>query len=74
MALWDKLGDLYQSKSLVNNHFLQKKLYLLRMNDGDLVTENLNALNTMVSQLLFVDNKISDEDKFISLLSSLSES
>ena len=33
--LWDKLGTLYQSKSLVNKLFLQKKLYNLRMKDGD---------------------------------------
>jgi len=36
-ALWDKLGTLYQSKSLVNKLFLQKKLYNLRIKDGDLV-------------------------------------
>ena len=34
-ALWDKLGTLYQSKSLVNKLFLQKKLYNLGMKDGD---------------------------------------
>ena len=34
-ALWDKLGTLYQSKSLVNKLFLRKKLYNLRMKDGD---------------------------------------
>ena len=48
-ALWDKLGNLYQSKSLVNKLFLEKNLYNLRMNDGDLVTEHLNAFNTVVS-------------------------
>jgi len=47
-ALWDKLGTLYQSKSLVNKLFLQKKLYNLRMKDGDLVIEHLNAFNTVV--------------------------
>jgi hypothetical protein len=57
--LWDKLGALYQSKSLVNKIFLQKKLYLLRMNDGDSVIEHLNAFNIVVSQLLSVDIKIS---------------
>jgi gag-polypeptide of LTR copia-type len=31
--LWEKLGTLYQSKSLVNKLFLQKKLYNLRMKD-----------------------------------------
>jgi hypothetical protein len=66
--LWDKLGNLYQSKSLVNKLFLWKKLYNLRMRDGDSVTEHLNAFNTVVSQLLSVEIKILDEDKCISLL------
>src|SRR3984957_933525 len=70
-ALWDKLGALYQSKSLVNKLFLRKKLYNLRMKDGDSVTEHMNAFNNVVSQLSFVDIKISDEDKCISLLCSL---
>eukprot|EP00253_Pinus_taeda_P016635 PITA_16635 len=70
-ALWDKLGTLYQSKSLVNKSFLWKKLHNLRMKDGDSVTEHLNVFNTVVSQLSSVDIKISDEDKCISLLCSL---
>jgi len=73
-ALWVKLGTLYQSKSLVNNLFLQKKLYKLKMKDGDLVTEHLNAFNIVVSQLLSVDIKISNEDKCITLLCSLPDS
>jgi len=55
------LGTLYQSKSLVNKLFLRKKLYNLRMKDGDSVTEHLNAFNTVVSQLASIDIKISDE-------------
>jgi hypothetical protein len=47
--LWENLGKLYQSKSLVNKLFLRKKLYNLRMRDGDLVVEHLNAFNTVVS-------------------------
>eukprot|EP00253_Pinus_taeda_P007441 PITA_07441 len=73
-ALWDKLGTLYQSKSLVNKLFLRKKLYNLRMKYGDLVTEHLNAFNIVVSQLLYVDIKISDEYKCISLLCSIPDS
>eukprot|EP00253_Pinus_taeda_P033579 PITA_33579 len=42
--LWDMLETLYQSKSLANNLFLRKKVYNLRMKDGDSVTEHLNAL------------------------------
>ena len=36
-VLWEKLGNFYQTKFLVNNFFLQKKLYSLRMNDEDSV-------------------------------------
>lgn len=41
------------------------------MNSVELVTEHLNALNTMVSKLLSIDIKILDEDKFINFLFSL---
>ena len=73
-ALWDKLGTFYQSKSLVNKLFLWKKLYNLRMKDGDSMTEHLSVFNTVVCQLSSIDIKISDEDKCISLLCSLPDS
>ena len=41
------------------------------MKNEDLVTEHLNAFNTMVSQLLSFDIKILDENKCISMLCSL---
>jgi len=73
-ALWDKLGTLHQSKYLVSKIFLQNKLNLLRMNDGDSVIEHLNAFNIVVGQLFYIDIKIYDEDKRIILLCSLSDS
>eukprot|EP00253_Pinus_taeda_P008000 PITA_08000 len=51
-TLWDKLGTLYQSKSLVNKLFLRKKLYNLRMKDGDSVIEHLNSFNTMFDEIV----------------------
>jgi hypothetical protein len=47
--LWDKLGNLYQFKSLVNKLFLHKNMYNLMMRDGDSVTEHMNSFNTVVS-------------------------
>ena len=58
----------------MNKLFLRKKLYNLRMKDGDSVTEHLNAFNNVVSQLASIDIKILDEDKCISLLCSLPDS
>jgi hypothetical protein len=68
--LWEKLGNLYQSNSLVNKLFLQKKLYHLRMEDVDSMTKNLNAFNTLVIQLVFVNITIVEEDKCIGFLCS----
>ena len=72
--LWDKLGNLYQSKSMVNKLFLWNKLYILRMSDSDLVIEHLNAFNIIISQLLSVDIKITEEVKCISMLCSFPDS
>jgi hypothetical protein len=44
------------------------------MRDGDSVVEHLNAFNTVVSQLVYVEIKILDEDKCISFLCSLPDS
>jgi hypothetical protein len=46
----------------------------MRMRDGDLVAENLNAFNTVLIQLVSIEIKISDEDKCMSLLCSLPDS
>ena len=66
--LWEKLGNLYESKSSVNKLFLQKKLYHLRMEYGDSVTDHLNVFNTLVSHLVSVDIKMEEEDKCITFL------
>jgi hypothetical protein len=71
---WDKLWNLYQSKTLVNKLFIRNKLYHLRMEDGDSVTKHPNAFNTLVSQLVFVNITIAEKDKCITLLCSLPDS
>ena len=54
--LWEKLGNMYQLKSLVNKLFSWKKLYHLRMEDGDFVTYHLNAFNTLITVSAFVSH------------------
>ena len=68
IKLWGKLGSLYQSKSLVNKLFLQEKLFHLRMDENDTVTEHLNVYNTLVSHITSVGIKMAEEDKCITLL------
>jgi hypothetical protein len=61
-------GKLVSVKISGNKLFLINKLYLLRMSDGNSVTEHLNVFNTVLSQLSFVDIKITDKEKCIILL------
>ena len=44
------------------------------MEDGDIVEDHLNALNTIASQLTYVDIKMEEEDKCITLLCFLLDS
>eukprot|EP00253_Pinus_taeda_P002570 PITA_02570 len=72
---WKKLDR--KAKSMIqlcvsNSAFLN--VYNLRMKDGDSMIENMNALNILVSKLAFVDIKILNEDKCISLLCSIPDS
>ena len=59
--LWDRMGSLYQWKSLVNKLFLRKKLYLLRTSDDSSMTKHLNVFNTVLIQLSSMDINIIDE-------------
>ena len=72
--LWQKLELLYQSKSLVNKLFLRKKLYNLRMHEGDSFSTHLYNFNTLISQLVSIGVKFQDDDKAITLLCSLPDS
>ena len=49
--IWDHLTKLYEAKSLHNKIFLKRKFYTLRMSESTSVTEHLNVLNTLFSQL-----------------------
>jgi len=51
--------------------FPTKKMFKMRMKDGDSVKNNLNDFNTVVIWFLSIDIKIPDEDKCINILCSL---
>jgi hypothetical protein len=72
--LWDKLGSLYQLKSLVSKLFFRKKPYLMRMSDGSSITDHLNAFNTIITQLFSIYIKIIEEEICIFLLCSFPDS
>jgi Glu-tRNA(Gln) amidotransferase subunit E-like FAD-binding protein len=49
--IWDTLTKLYQFKSLHNNIFLKRRLYTLQMAEITSVTDHINTIRTLFSQL-----------------------
>ena len=72
--IWDHLVKLYQAKSLHSKIFLKRKLYSLRMEESSSVTEHINKLNTLFSQLKALDHIIESNERAELLLQSLPDS
>ena len=72
-GLWCRLESLYMAKSLSNKLFTKKQLYSLRMKEGTLILQHLNAFNRILSDFLALEVKLK-EDKAILLFSSLPSS
>ncbi|GKC88599.1 gag-pol polyprotein [Tanacetum coccineum] len=61
--IWDHLARLYEARTLHNKIFLKRKLYALRMTESTSVTEHVNNLNTLFSQLTSLDCKIDPQER-----------
>jgi hypothetical protein len=55
--IWDTLTKLYQFKSLHNKIFLKRRLYTLQMAEIMSVTNHINIIRTLFSQLTNLSNK-----------------
>lgn len=74
VKLWEKLENLYMSKSLTNKLYLKKELFELKMQEGSDVSSHMNKFNKCITQLLSVEIEIDEEDQAIILLASLPKS
>jgi hypothetical protein len=59
------------SKSLMNKLYLKQRLYGLKMAKGLDLSQHINVLNKIISNLKRVDVKFKNEDKVLMLLNSL---
>ncbi|KAH9802840.1 retrovirus-related pol polyprotein from transposon TNT 1-94-like protein [Citrus sinensis] len=72
--IWDTLTKLYEAKSLHNKIFLNRKLYTLRIAESTMVTDHINILKTLFSQLTTLSHNIKENERAELLLQSLSDS
>ncbi|KAL5805264.1 hypothetical protein ACOSQ3_032064 [Xanthoceras sorbifolium] len=72
--IWETLTKLYEAKSLHNKIFLKRRLYTLRMAESSTMTDHINTLNTLFSQLTVLGHKIEENERAELLLQSLPDS
>ena len=69
VVVWKQLSDQFQKKME-----LRKKLYSLRLRDGESVQAHIKEMTELFEALAVVGDAVSDEDRVVYLLASLPES
>ena len=75
VIVWKKLTDQFQKKSWANKLQLRRRLYSLRLRDGESVQEHIRKLITeLFEELAVIGDPMKEEDQVVNLLASLPES
>ena len=74
VEVWKKLADQFQKKSWANKLELRRKLYSLRLKEGDSVQQHIKSMTETFESLSVIGDPVSDEDRVVYLLASLPES
>ena len=70
----EEVGGFLRLENLKNRLYLKKRLYTLRMKEGSVVKEHLDAFNSIIMDLGNVDIKVDSKDQALILLCSLPRS
>jgi len=72
--IWDTLTKLYESKSLHNKIFLNRRLYTLQMAETTSVIDHINTIRTIFSQFTTLGKQIEENERVEHLLQSIPDS
>jgi len=73
VEVWKKLENQYQKKTWANKLELRRKLFSLRLKDGESVQQHVKALTEVFDTLSVIGDPITEEDRVVHLLASLPE-
>ena len=74
VEVWRKLADQFQRKTWANKLHLRKKLYSLRLKEGESVHKHIRVMTETFNALSAIGDVLTDEDRVVYLLASLPES
>ena len=72
--VWQKLESQFQKRTWANKLQLRRKLFSLRLKEGDSVQEHIKAMTEIFDGLSVIGDPISDEDCVVHLLATFPES
>ena len=74
VAVWEKLQNQFQKKTLANKLALRRRLHSLQLKDGESVQDHIKAMTELFNELTIVGDAIEEEDRVVYLLASLPDS
>ncbi len=73
IVVWKKLSDQFQKKTWANKLELRRKLYSLRLKEGESVQKHIKVLTELFEGLAVIGDPIKEEDRVVHFLASLPE-
>ena len=74
VVVWKKLANQFQKKTWANKLELRRKLFSLRLKDGDAIQDHIKAMIEIFDELSVIDEPVKEEDRVVQLLASLPDS
>ena len=74
VAVWRKLSDQFQKKTWANKLVLRRRLYSLKLKEGDSVQKHIREMTEIFEELTVIGDPVKEEDRVVHLLASLPES
>ena len=69
--VWEQLSQQFQKRTWANKLSLRKKLFTMRLKEGDSMKEHIKRMTEVFGELAVIAEPISEEDKVVHLLASL---
>ena len=73
-VIWKKLADQFQKKTWSNKLALRRKLYGLKLKEGQPIQKHVKSMTEVFDELATIGDPLDDEDRVIHLLASLPKS
>ena len=73
-VVWKELADQFQKKTWANKLALRRRLYSLKLKEGDSAHNHIKLMTETFDELSVIGDSLNEEDRVVHLLASLPES